>query len=547
MGKAELLEAIIRGRDGLKIEEVFGRSAWYEFSWEGRSRPPEHIVVVGNGPVKSRWGERVDGADIVIRCNDYQSVGALHTDEGLAKIGSKCDIQFICLHAGEFKRTGGVGFLHDWIAPTTRVVCALENSSDRVRLQRAIEDRAGAGDETMRKIVCANVGCLRRLFEPDSTRGFYALAFALQARARLGLRFPVECIGFGRRGHEGNPEWPIHHGHRDELIELIELWKRGDRLWHLEWGRFKVEIVASVPLRRYFRAVPRMRELERSVQEEVIGRGLANLQCIVALVVGSSWYGPLNVQQLTDMATHGLMIHPAMPAYLTCSACRSRRGRGPLYSFKDWHEVLAHFTEGHKEEYMAWRRTSAEVDPPEGLALWGGGSVPVVDVGRRWGQDGVVGPRAIKRGAPPAGVQAPTKRPRGSAGRSSTGIAVSPCEDEWELWSWIEKYAAFQSALHRCSSSDHHSSVFDTCGRTLEVLQEGAPREVLDNYATSKGATWEDLVDVLQRYFSSGGHLCGCCERSQLLSPCLRDVWLEESSMCSIAISLEEVIGSKRW
>ena len=85
MGKAKLLEAIIRGRDGLKIEEVFGRSAWYEFSWEGRSRPPAHIVVVGNGPVKSRWGERVDGADIVIRCNDYQSVGAPSYGRGIGE------------------------------------------------------------------------------------------------------------------------------------------------------------------------------------------------------------------------------------------------------------------------------------------------------------------------------------------------------------------------------------------------------------------------------------------------------------------------------
>ena len=110
MGKAKLLEAIIRGRDGLKIEEVFGRSAWYEFSWEGRSRPPEHIVVVGNGPVKSRWGERVDGADIVIRCNDYRKVGALDIDEGCAKIGSKCDIQFICLHGGFFEKAKSVGF-----------------------------------------------------------------------------------------------------------------------------------------------------------------------------------------------------------------------------------------------------------------------------------------------------------------------------------------------------------------------------------------------------------------------------------------------------
>ena len=252
MGKAELLEAIIRGRDGLKIEEVFGRSAWYEFSWEGRSRPPEHIVVVGNGPVKSRWGERVDGADIVIRCNDYQSVGALHTDEGLAKIGSKCDIQFICLHAGEFKRTGGVDFLRGWIAPATSVVCALENSKGRALLQAAILQRAEVGDLTMQKIAFASEQSLSRLFEPDSTRGFYALAFALQARARLDLGSPVFCLGFGRRGHEGAPEWPMGHNHADELILWIDLWKSGESVQHLEWDEFSRELICQRVLEKVF-------------------------------------------------------------------------------------------------------------------------------------------------------------------------------------------------------------------------------------------------------------------------------------------------------
>ena len=103
MGKTELLQAIIAGRDGLESEEVFGLHAWEEFSRLSPRSPPQRIVVVGNGPVKGHYGGLVDGADLVNRCNAYQRVGALHTAEGCAKIGSKCVAQFICLHAGEYR------------------------------------------------------------------------------------------------------------------------------------------------------------------------------------------------------------------------------------------------------------------------------------------------------------------------------------------------------------------------------------------------------------------------------------------------------------
>ena len=441
----------------------------------------------------------------------------MHTAEGCAKIGSKCDVQFICLHAGEYKKANGVGFLREWIAAPTRVVCALENSKARALLQGAILKCARVGDSTMQKIAFASEQSLSRLFEPDSTRGFYALAFALQARARLDLGSPVFCLGFGRRGHEGAPEWPMGHNHADELILWIDLWKRGESVQHLEWDEFSRELMASAFSRRYFRAVPRMRLLSHEQLELVIGKGLANLRHILAVAAKDPGYCRLSTEKLMDMASHGLIIHPDAASYLTCGVCRNTQKK--LYKWQSVDGLVAHFHEGHKERYMAWRRESSEVDPPEDFAAWMSRSDQAVDLfrspcvedlGRSRREDGVGGDaRGFQRGALGVGGRGTSSRPRGSVGRVAPNFpttAAGSSEDEWELWSWIRMYAAFQSALDKCqSTADPPRSVINTCRRTLEVLQEGAPGAVLAEYRTSKKSTWNGLVQLLHSYFSSWG------------------------------------------
>ena len=40
------------------------------------------------------------------------------------------------------------------------------------------------------------------------------------------VRSPVRCIGFGRIGHEWFPDRPIGHGHNEEMLLWIDMWKR---------------------------------------------------------------------------------------------------------------------------------------------------------------------------------------------------------------------------------------------------------------------------------------------------------------------------------
>ena len=112
-------------------------------------QPNDVIVVVGNGPVCSHdHGEYMDKAKLVIRCNHYSQFSS--SEEGRKKIGSKCDVQVICLHGKESKKTGGQ-CLRGWCR-SSRVVLALDNSSVREAITDAIKQQQIKGDAILSKI-----------------------------------------------------------------------------------------------------------------------------------------------------------------------------------------------------------------------------------------------------------------------------------------------------------------------------------------------------------------------------------------------------------
>ena len=102
MSKQRLLSDIWCSNFGLSIENVFGPTAWAKFE---ELRPGDDIVVVGNGPVSSlRHGEDIDSAKLVMRCNHYSEFTS--KVNGPKKIGTKCDVQVICLEGKIFKKRG---------------------------------------------------------------------------------------------------------------------------------------------------------------------------------------------------------------------------------------------------------------------------------------------------------------------------------------------------------------------------------------------------------------------------------------------------------
>ena len=106
MSKQWLLSDIWCSNFGLGIENVFGPTAWAKFA---ELRPGDDIVVVGNGPVSSlRHGEDIDSAKLVMRCNHYSEF--ISKVNGPKKIGTKCDVQVICLQGKEFKKNWSAVF-----------------------------------------------------------------------------------------------------------------------------------------------------------------------------------------------------------------------------------------------------------------------------------------------------------------------------------------------------------------------------------------------------------------------------------------------------
>ena len=196
--KRELFHDIIHCKHGLDIETLFGQPTWDFFKHQllGNDRS---IVVCGNGPVAEtcRRQNEIDESQLVFRCNDYLNV--FGGDAARKAVGSRCDVQCICLHGSKF-REGGVQFLRDW-CPESSIVLALENTKMRGQITQAVKDAIIDGDQLFKKIKFIKEDLAKAVFAIDCTRGFYAIAFALQARRRLSPGQPVKCIGFGRRGH----------------------------------------------------------------------------------------------------------------------------------------------------------------------------------------------------------------------------------------------------------------------------------------------------------------------------------------------------------
>ena len=207
--------------------------------------------------------------------------------------------------------------MRDWCR-NSDVVLALENSGVRKKVTRAIKQEQFQGDPILSKILFPEESLVPAIFPFQCTRGFYAVAFALQAKKRLGLRNPVQCIGFGRRGHEGCPHWKICHNHHEEMLLWLDMWKSGNHLIHLEWDEFREELLASVHPKTFIDKSFRMTSSQVTANDMMttLEAGLRNVQAIISMASDSAWYRHIPVERLQDMATHGLTIHPDNPTYL---------------------------------------------------------------------------------------------------------------------------------------------------------------------------------------------------------------------------------------
>ena len=203
---------------------------------------------------------------------------------------------------------------------------------------------------------------LELIFAIDCTRGFYAVAFALQAMTRLQLTNPVSCIGFGRSGHEGHPNWKILHDHEQEKVILFDMFKEQTKLVHLEWEDNSEEILASLKPKKFLQSSIRIvADVAPAAIQEVVERGLDNLAGIMKMACKSKYYKHIPIHRIQEMATHGLIIHPEHPEYLTCDH-HLKRGKHILWP--DGKTLEQHFDAKHKEHYAAWRQGTAAKTMP---------------------------------------------------------------------------------------------------------------------------------------------------------------------------------------
>jgi hypothetical protein len=335
--KEQLLDDIIHCRNSLDIETLFGQEVWNVFQTLLGGSHEREIVVCGNGPVAqtSRYGEEINSTDMVIRCNNYLAV---HGDEAArAAVGRKCDVHLICLQGVEFKKDG-LRFLREWCKETSCVL-AMENSPARKPILRAIQTAIADGDEFFSKVRSFREDMEGTLFPTQCTRGFLGIAFALQAKRRLGLSRPVKCIGFGGSGHHNNASQPMYHQHHQELQILRGWWNKADDLVHLEWAEVSGELMKSATLTK--QPFP---ELACSTAEEM--GDVCVMRSVTALATHSKYYKSVPLDQIQALVAKGLIVHPQRRDYLTCE---HHLKKGRHLELQTSEMLLEHFAHGHSE------------------------------------------------------------------------------------------------------------------------------------------------------------------------------------------------------
>jgi hypothetical protein len=504
--KRHLMEAIIDGSHGLDIETVFGAPAW-EFFQQQLHGNGNSIVVCGNGPVAPtcRLQKEIDESQLVIRCNDYLKVfGGVAARKS---VGSRCDVQFICLHGLCFRK-GGVQFLRDWCKESS-IVLAMENTKARGDVTQAVKAELLSGDAFFEKIHFLKEDMVKTVFVSDCTRGFYALAFALQARRRLKIDQPVKCIGFGRRGHHNNSKQWIHHGHSEEMLLFCDMWRNAVDLVHLEWAEYSQELIAHVS-RTHLLASSRPPPPDTSACQHMqsIETANASLSAVMALASTSSYYKSIPMAKIQAMVAHGLIIHPNKQDYLTCKY-HQKSGKYKEFQYAD--TLLGHFSENHRHtcespdpsQSQPTQELAAPALPIDGLhgGVWSSPHPqlpPVAEVQRFQPPIGDI-PQAFNFLMPPL-------RPFNLFGSRPQSVHVN-------MTTFMRSYALFQHAAQIFSDAREDDATYwerldlgDNCVSCLHELSraivgQSAEVKVL---VTSKGAGWRDIISALNVAFMEG-------------------------------------------
>ena len=177
------------------------------------------IAVVGNGPVQKDCRQLLEECNLVIRCNNYLE------DTCKELVGRRCELHFTCLH-GRIYLEKGLSHLEAW-GRQAEASFALENSANAEIIYKELEQKKS-------RILLPSISFREKLFKVDCTRGFYALALALQAKCALGLTNPIRVVGFGGAGHHYDANHCIYHNVWAEFAIFDELWQKGTETEHLE-------------------------------------------------------------------------------------------------------------------------------------------------------------------------------------------------------------------------------------------------------------------------------------------------------------------------
>ena len=227
--------------------------------------------------------------------------------------------------------------------------------------------------------------------------------------------------------------------------------------------------------------------------------GLRNVEAIISMASVSKWYRHISVEQLEVMATHGLIIHPMDPTYLTCGW---HIKQGSHYKWPTAELLENHFNEKHRRMYGEWRCENASEPPKQEMEEILPEEKAFVDVTAPlqgvWADRGYVPVDVLalrpdastrQRSSPNKMFKAQTHMamPSGSMASSSSSFQTGASSVftlwpgraadaapvlETPLWEWMVVYAAFEFLAPWCMEASANESVFEHCKKGLSFLEK---------------------------------------------------------------------------